>query len=94
MAEVKGRVVAACCLDATVPMCERVKDVSTESSKRKAVLGENPRAIRCRVKSNTKDWPSPNCPRPLLRWAKMCYNSRHKEFLLFVSICANVNNKV
>jgi len=36
----------------------------------------------------------PNCPHPLLRWAKMCYNSRHKEFLFFVSICADVDNKV
>jgi hypothetical protein len=29
MDEVKGRVVAACCLDDTVRMCEWVKDVST-----------------------------------------------------------------
>ncbi len=29
MDEVKGRVVAACCLDATVPVFEWVKDVST-----------------------------------------------------------------
>ncbi len=29
MDEVKGRVVAACCLDDTVPLFERVKDLST-----------------------------------------------------------------